>query len=160
YQSAILNLRNALVLYARLKNSVQPEGTENFAVEVQAFEREIPGAEKAARAGEMGQNSNQAQLDRVAGLMRRYENSAKLAYILAVPPATPFPESTTAGIANDDWRSIGQMLTQSIGVRGIDSVVKLYASLGDAYRSGDRAAFNADVDLLANRITQAQPKPT
>jgi hypothetical protein len=103
---------------------------------VQAFEREIPGAEKAARAGEMGQNSNQAQLDRVAGLMRRYENSAKLAYILAVPPATPFPESTTAGIANGDWRSIGQMLTQSIGVREIDPVVKLYASLGDAYRSG------------------------
>ena len=30
YQSAILNLRNALVLYQRLKNSVQPEGREEF----------------------------------------------------------------------------------------------------------------------------------
>src|SRR6266536_2941602 len=36
----------------------------------------------------------------------------------------------------------------------IDPLVKLYASLGDAYRSGDRAAFNADVHLLINRITQ------
>ena len=38
YQNAILNLRNALVLYQRLKNSVQPEGAENFAAELEAFE--------------------------------------------------------------------------------------------------------------------------
>ena len=30
YQNAILNLRNALVLYQRLKNSVQPEGAQEF----------------------------------------------------------------------------------------------------------------------------------
>ena len=30
YQNAILNLRNALVLYQRLKNSVQPEGRAEF----------------------------------------------------------------------------------------------------------------------------------
>ncbi|HEU5245519.1 MAG TPA: hypothetical protein VFU09_00355, partial [Candidatus Udaeobacter sp.] len=62
YQSAILNLRNALVLYRRLKNSVQPEDTENFAVELEAFQREIPDAGKVARARETGQNFNQAQL--------------------------------------------------------------------------------------------------
>jgi ABC-type transport system involved in cytochrome c biogenesis permease subunit len=33
----------------------------------------------------------------------------------------------------------------------------LYASLGDAYRSGNRVAFNAGVDLLDSRITQTQP---
>ena len=160
YQSAILNLRNALVLYQRLKNSVQPEGTENFAVELEAFQREIPGAEKVAGTGETGQNFNQGQLDRVAELMRRYQRSAELAYILAVPPATPFPGSTTPATANGDWRSIGQMLTQSMGAREIDPVVKLYSSLGDAYRSGDRNAFNADVELLTNRTTQAQPIET
>jgi ABC-type transport system involved in cytochrome c biogenesis permease subunit len=154
YQSAILNLRNALLLYQRLKNSVQPEDTENFAVELEAFQREIPDAGKVARAR---QNFNQAQLDRVAELMRRYHRSAELAYILAVPPATPLPGSTTSDPANGDWRSIGQMLTQSIGAREIDPVVELYSSLGDRYRSGDRDAFNADLDLLTNRITQAQP---
>ncbi len=157
YQSAILNLRNALMLYQRLKNSVQPEGTENFGVELAAFERESRGAGKAARGRETGQNFNQAQLDRVAELMRRYEKSAELAYILAVPPATPLAGSTTPAPANVDWRSIGQVLRQSIGARQIDPVVALYASLGDTYRSGDRDAFNADLDLLTNRIRQAQP---
>ena len=42
YQSAILNLRNALMLYQRLKNSVQPEGAENFATELAAFQSAIP----------------------------------------------------------------------------------------------------------------------
>ena len=50
YQNEILNLRNALILYQRLKNSVQPEGTENFAAELESFAAGIPEAAKAARA--------------------------------------------------------------------------------------------------------------
>jgi ABC-type transport system involved in cytochrome c biogenesis permease subunit len=156
YQTAILNLRNALVLYQRLKNSVQPEGAENFSAELAEFERQIPDAAKSARAREKGENFNQAQLDRVAASMQRYQKSAELAYILAVPPASVLG-STKPARANRDWRSIGQILTQSITATEIDPAVKLYASLGDAYRSGERAAFNAGVDLLENRITQAQP---
>jgi ABC-type transport system involved in cytochrome c biogenesis permease subunit len=150
YQNAILNLRNAISLYQRLKNSVQPEGTTNFSAELEAFEREIPNGAKAARAREMGEKFDQAQLDRVATLMQRYEKSAELAYILPVPPLGQ----------SSDWRSLGQTLTQSVTAWEIDPVVRLYASLGDAYRSGDRAAFNADVDLLTNRLAQTQPVGT
>src|SRR5581483_11608119 len=147
YQSAILNLRNALVLYQRLKNSVQPEGAENFSAEVQLFESVIPDAAKAARARETGEKFDQAKLDQLTELMQRYSKSAELAYILAVPPRD----------RSSDWRSIGQTLTQSITAREIDPVVKLYASLGDAYRIGDRAAFNEHVDLLAKETSQIQP---
>ncbi|KAF5407951.1 MAG: Cytochrome c biogenesis protein CcsA [Candidatus Udaeobacter sp.] len=150
YQNAILNLRNAISLYQRLKNSVQPEGTTNFSAELEAFEREIPNGAKAARARETGEKFDQAQLDRVAALMQRYEKSAELAYILPVPPRGQ----------SSDWRSIGQTLLQSVTAGEIDPVVRLYASLGDAYRSGDHAAFNADVDLLTNRLTQTQPVGT
>jgi ABC-type transport system involved in cytochrome c biogenesis permease subunit len=147
YQAAILNLRNALSLYQRLKNSLQPEGAENFAAELQVFDQAIPDAARAARAREMGTMFDQAQLDRVTELMRRYGKSAELAYVLAVPPQR----------GSRDWRSVGQTLTQAITAGGIDPMVKLYGSLGDAYRSGDRTAFNARVDLLTNQIAQAQP---
>src|SRR4030095_12637090 len=102
----------------------------------------MPNGAKAARARETGEKFDQAQLDRVAALMQRYEKSAELAYILAVPPHEQ----------SSDWGSICQTLTQSVTVWEIDPVVRLYASLGDAYRSGDRAAFNADVDLLTNQL--------
>ena len=147
YQSSILNLRNALALYQRLKNSVQPEGAENFSGELQAFKRAILDASKAARNRETGEKFDQAQLDHVAELIQRYQRLSELAYILPVPPRGQL----------SDWRSIGQTLTQSIAEREIDPVVELYSSLGDKYRSGDRDAFNANVDVLTNRITQAQP---
>ena len=49
YQSAILNLRNGLSLYQRLKNSMQPEDVESFTAEVNRYASSVPGAAKAAR---------------------------------------------------------------------------------------------------------------
>ncbi|MGB9157731.1 MAG: cytochrome c biogenesis protein CcsA, partial [Chthoniobacterales bacterium] len=59
-----------------------------------------------------------------------------------------------------DWRSVGQAIMQSIAARGIDPTVKLYASLGDAYRTGDGAAFDQTIDRLTDRIAQLQPTGT
>jgi ABC-type transport system involved in cytochrome c biogenesis permease subunit len=59
YQNAILNLRNALVLYQQLENSLQPAEANEF---------------------------NQSQLDRVARAIQRNQQLARAAYILAVPP--------------------------------------------------------------------------
>ena len=147
YQSAILNLRNALVLYQRLKNSVQPEGAEDFAAELQAFEQAVPEAARAARARETGASFDQAQLDRIAEVMQGYERLADMAYLLAVPP--PF--------GSGDWRSVGQAIMQSVATGRIDPIVKLYASLGDAYRTGDDSAFDQTVDRLTDSIAQLQP---
>jgi ABC-type transport system involved in cytochrome c biogenesis permease subunit len=147
YQSAILNLRNALVLYQRLKNSVQPEGAEDFATELQAFEQAVPEAARAARARETGASFDQAQLDGIAEVMQGYERMADMGYLLAAPQPS----------GSGDWRSVGQAIMQSIAARGIDPIVKLYASLGDAYRTGDGAAFDQAVDRLTDRIAQLQP---
>ena len=87
YQNAILNLRNALVLYQRLKNSVQPEGAENFAAELEAFESSIPAAGRAASQRAAGEDFDKAKLDGVAELIQRYVRLSEMAYILAVPPA-------------------------------------------------------------------------
>src|SRR6266496_6283266 len=86
YQSAILNLRNGLSLYQRLKNSIQPEGTDNFAAELQGFESSVPGAAKAARERAMGDNFDKSKLDDVAHMIERYERLSEMAYLLAVPP--------------------------------------------------------------------------
>ena len=150
YQSAILNLRNALALYQRLKNSLQPEGAENFAAELQAFEKAVPEAARAARARETGAAFDQAQLDQIAEVMQGYERLADMAYLLAVPPPS----------GSGDWHSVGQAIMQSIAARGIDPIVKLYASLGDAYRTGDGTAFDQTADRLTDHIAQLQPTGT
>ena len=148
YQNAILNLRNALVLYQHLKNSVQPEDAQNFAGELEGFETSIPGAAKAARRRETGQNFDKPKLDDVAKLIQRYEKLSEMAYILAVPPASA---------REGEWRSVGDSLLRSVGTGEIHPVVRQYALTGDAYRVGNHSLFNQDIELLAGWIAKEQP---
>lgn len=150
YQNAILNLRNSLILYQHLKNSVQPEGATDFSEEVESFEGAIPEAARAARHRQDGAGVDQKPLVWITELMQRYDKLAEMAYVLVVPPP---PQS-------EDWRSVGQALTQSITEREIDPTVKIYAALGDAYRAGHRTEFDQQVALLENRIEQQHPNGT
>jgi ABC-type transport system involved in cytochrome c biogenesis permease subunit len=150
YQSAILNLRNALALYQRLKNSIQPEDAQDFTVELQSFESSVPGAAKAARQRENGENFDKAKLNDVAELIQRYEKLSEMSYVLAVPPKGQ----------GEDWRSVGHSLLHSVGTGEIHPIVIDYAIIGDAYRAEDRSRFNEHVDLVAKWLAKEQPTAT
>ena len=150
YQSAILNLRNGLVLYQRLKNSVQLEGSQNFAAELKTFAANVPIAAKAARQLQSGESFDKAKLNDIAELIQKYEKLSEMAYILAVPPLGP----------NSDWHSIDDSLLHSVGAGEIHPIVNEYALIGDAYRAGNHAAFNQHVDLAANFFAKEQPNAT
>jgi ABC-type transport system involved in cytochrome c biogenesis permease subunit len=150
YQSAILNLRNALALYQRLKNSIQPEGAQNFATELRNFERNVPGAAKAARQREAGENFDKTKLNDAADLIQQYERISEMAYVLAVPPME----------GNGDWRSVGDSLLHSVGTGEIHPVVTEYAIISDAYRADDRRVFNQHVGFMTDWFAKKQPNAT
>jgi ABC-type transport system involved in cytochrome c biogenesis permease subunit len=150
YQSAILNLRNGLVLYQRLKNSVQLEGSQNFATELKTFAASVPGAAKAAAQAQRGENFDRTKLNDVAELIQKYEKISEMAYVLAVPPLDQ----------SGDWHSIGDSLLHSVGTGEIHPIVNEYALVGDAYRARDHALFNQHVDLATNFFAKEQPKAT
>ena len=150
YQNAIFNLRNALVLYQRLKNSVQPEGAENFASELASFESALPSAARAARQRETGESFDQAQLDAVTQLIPQYQKLAEMAYVLVVP--LPQPQG--------EWHSMGETLVESIAKGKIDPVAKMYAQIGDAYRVNNRSLFNQQVGLVNGALAKEQPGAT
>jgi len=147
YQSAIVNLRNSLALYQRLKNSVQPEGEKNFAAEVIAMERGRPAADKTSAKG---------AVDDVATLIRRYEKVSQMAYLLAVPPGNAAGLTIAAGTSSQ-WQSMGDSMLHSAGSGDLHPIVREYALLGDAYRAGNRSLFNQHVDLMTRWFAQAQP---
>jgi ABC-type transport system involved in cytochrome c biogenesis permease subunit len=150
YQSAILNLRNSLSLYQRLKNSIQPEGAQDFAAELHRFESSVPGAAKAARERAMGENFNKTELDDVAAMIQRYEKLSEMAYVMAVPP-----------LGQDaQWHSVGDSLLRSVGTGEIHPIVSDYAKIGDTYRADDRISFNQNVQLVIDWFAKAQPKAT
>jgi len=147
YQSAILNLRNALVLYQRLKNSVQLEGSQNFAGELKTYQANVPGAANAAAQAQRGENFDRAKLNDVAELIQKYEKISEMAYILAVPSTD----------RSGDWHSVGDSLLHSVSTGKIHPIVLEYAQISDAYRARDLTAFNQHVDLAANWFTKEQP---
>jgi ABC-type transport system involved in cytochrome c biogenesis permease subunit len=147
YQSAILNLRNGIVLYQRLKNSIQLEGSQVFTAEVKNFEASIPGAAKAAAQAQRGENFDRAKLSAVAELIQKYEKLSELAYVLAVPPLDKVGE----------WHSVGDSLLHSVSTGEIHPVVLEYAQIGDAYRARYHAGFNQHVDLSANWFAEEKP---
>lgn len=150
YQSGILNLRNGLVLYQRLKNSIQLEGSQNFAAELKAFQASIPEAAKAAVQAQRGENFDRAKLNDVAELIQKYEKLSEMAYILAVPLLD----------RSGDWHSVGDSLLHSVGTGEIHPIVFEYSDIGDAYRARDHAAFNQHVVLVANWFAKEQPNAT
>jgi ABC-type transport system involved in cytochrome c biogenesis permease subunit len=159
YQNSILNLRNALVLYQRLKNSIQPEAEQNFVEELKRFASSVPGAAKAAREREAGEKFDKTKLTDVAESIQRYEKLSEMAYMLTVPAVGP-PGSTMPAIAAGEWHSVGENLLRSVGSGELHPIVMEYAMIGDAYRAGDNAAFNQHVDLVAHWFAKNLPSST
>jgi len=149
YQSAVLNLRNALILCQRLKNSLRPEDAHDFSKELETYAAAIPPAAQAAGQREKGENFDKTKLDSVAAFIERYENIANMAYILAVPSAQ-----------GPQWHSVGETLVEAVRTVEIHPVVLAYAQIGDAYHVGNQRAFDQEAIQLRDWFSKEQPNAT
>ena len=149
YQSEILNLRNALVLYQRVKNSLRPDDAQDFSKELDAYAAAIPPAIEAAGHREKGETFDKSKLEAVAGFVGRYENIANMAYMFAVPSAN-----------SPQWQPIGAALLQALSAGEIHPIVRAYAQIGDAYQAGDSRNFNQQVNALHDWFAKDQPTAT
>jgi ABC-type transport system involved in cytochrome c biogenesis permease subunit len=149
YQSAILNLRNALILSQRLKNSLRPEDAHDFSKELETYATAIPPAAQAASQREKGETFDKAKLDAVAVFVQRYENLSSMAYLLAIPSREAL-----------QWQSLAESLLQVVRTGEIHPVVKAYAQLGDAYHVGDQRTFNERATRLRDWFAKEQAVAT
>jgi ABC-type transport system involved in cytochrome c biogenesis permease subunit len=151
YQTAIYNLRNSMMLYQRLKNSLRAEGTQDFASEIDSFLKAIPSGVEATLKRKNGEKFDQEKFDAFAQFASQFEAMGEIAYILPVPPD---PGSTRP----HEWLSLGASLMQSISSGAIHPVTKAYALLGDAYRHGDATLFNQHARHLADWMREHEPQ--
>jgi hypothetical protein len=66
FQTAIYNLFNSLILYQQLKNSIQDEGTTNFAKEIDTYAAAVAAAGASVRQGGVPSDQNHHMLLRSA----------------------------------------------------------------------------------------------
>jgi cytochrome c-type biogenesis protein CcsB len=138
YQRQILKLANAINIYQRLKNSVQPEGTTNFVQLLADFEAILPAGVKAMRAQQMGGDTDQAALRQFMTLGQKFEAAANQSYPRLVPPLKPAED-------RDAWANVGASLLETVRTMEIPAAARFYARMAKAYGQSDNAEFNAAV---------------
>jgi ABC-type transport system involved in cytochrome c biogenesis permease subunit len=138
FESQLMKLDEVMNLYQRLEISLKPPGSDDFAAELDAYQKCIPPGIAAVNAREAGQKFDQDAFNTLLSFMGNYNTVASFALPLTIPPAN-------ASLPRDDWQNIGTNLMQTARTGELNPAVKFYAEMVTAYRSDQPADFNQTV---------------
>lgn len=137
FHKQAIKLANALMLYQKLKVSLQPEGLDHFSAELAEFQKNLGPAQKAAQATqEAGTVENEA-VRKIARPLQQFQLMAEYAYPLIVPPGPGEPR--------EKWRNAGESLLESFRTGEVPRPMLMFAAMADAYRHANAAGFNKAV---------------
>ncbi len=139
YEKQLMKLSNAIMLYHRLKFTLQPAGEENFARMLREFEQNLAPARAAIRGGKDAQEVDNAALQKLAHPLHLFQEMDSFSYALIIPPIDP-------GASRDNWQSAGTILMEGARAEHFHPAVSYYASMATAYRQRNAAEFNRTVD--------------
>jgi len=139
FQKQVVKLANAVMLYQRLKVTLQPEGVEDFRKEITDFQHDLSPAQAAAKASETGAKFDREALERMAQPLQDFQLMAKFGYPLVVPPLSPT-------MPRDQWQNTGTALLESARHGEIHPAVTSFATMMTAYRQNNPDEFNRALD--------------
>ena len=138
FESQLMKLYEAMNLYQRLEVSLKPPATDDFAAELDAYQKSIAPGIAAVNARDAGQKFDQDAFNTLLGFMGGYNTVASFALPLTIPPADP-------SLPRDDWQNIGTNLMQTARTGELNPATKFYAAMVTAYRAGQPDDFNQAV---------------
>jgi cytochrome c-type biogenesis protein CcsB len=148
FQKQVTKLANAVMLYQRLKVTLQPEGVDDFKQELDDFLKALPAAQMAAKASEGGKEFNREAIERIAQPLQDFEMMSKFAYPLVVPPLG-------AAAGRDQWQNAGNSLLESARSGEIHPAMTSFATMMTSYRANKPDEFNR---ALAEYQTWLEPR--
>ena len=134
FQKQAVKLANAVMLYHRLKVTLQPEDVDDFAKLVADYKKDLAPAQAAARASEGGKDFDREAVARLAQPLREFQIMSQYGYALIVPPLP--------GAPRDQWQNAGKCLLDSVRNNEIHPAMTLYADMATAYARHKPAEFN------------------
>jgi len=138
FQRAVVKIHDRLLLYVRLKNTLQPADTQDWEAELADYARVIPAGATAVRAQESHQKYDQTAYNQFMDFARKFEFMAQLDPPLLVPPTQP-------GQSRNDWSPVGKTLIADAALGTIDPSVRYYAAMATAFKKSDQSSFNQQV---------------
>jgi cytochrome c-type biogenesis protein CcsB len=133
YEQAVSKVFDKLMLYEQLKNTLQPQDVPDWKQELADYEALIPAGVTAVGAQQAGQKYDQAVFNAFVGDLQQFDDMSQLDAPLIVPPQN----------ASGDWQRVGTTLLNAAKGQTISPAIPAYATMADAFKKGDAAAFNA-----------------
>jgi ABC-type transport system involved in cytochrome c biogenesis permease subunit len=151
FQRAILRLRDALLLYVQLKNTVQPEDSPDFGREVQALGTLIRPGMQAIRDRDANKPFSNLDLEHILLFTQRYRELSEIKYAYAIPNSNGTTETGR-------WQHISEALLSAITSGKVPYPVMIYGRLVSAFRSGDVDGFNQGIEEYTQHLEQTIPQ--
>ena len=152
FESQLMKLYEIMNLYQRLEVSLKPPGSDDFAAELDAYQKSIAPGIAAVNARDAGQKFDQDAFNTLLGFMGGYNTVASFALPLTIPPVDP-------SLPRDAWQNIGTNLMQTARTGEINPATKFYAEMVTAYRADQPDDFNQPLpDTAPGWRTVSRPK--
>jgi ABC-type transport system involved in cytochrome c biogenesis permease subunit len=135
-EKAVIRLQQNIVLHRRIKNSIQPEDSQDFAADLKACIAVAGPGLKAAQDREAGRKDyDEKALEALLAHVQKFDMIKRVAYPLVIPSGTPDAH-------RDDFANMGSALMESVREGKFPLPVTAYATLASSYRAGDATLFN------------------
>jgi ABC-type transport system involved in cytochrome c biogenesis permease subunit len=135
FESQLMKLYETLNLYQRLGISLKPPASDDFAAELEAFQKSIGPGMAAVQAREAGQKFDPEAFNTLLGFMGGYDTVARFALPLVIPPVD-------INVPRNAWQNIGTNLMQTARTGEMNPATKFYAEMVTAYRADQPDNFN------------------
>ncbi len=145
FDQAVNRLANAIGIYMRLQNTLQPQNAKDWEKEFQTFKANLPAGVASARAQQAGQQFDQAALDRIMGDLERFDAMGRIEPPLLIPPASP-------EVSRDNWLRVNDALMNVARGEPAPFALEAYVRMAGAYQNGRVAEFNQVVTDYATAL--------
>ena len=147
FQREVAKLYQRVILYDRIKASVNIEDSPDFLAEVLRLQQMLPAWAAALRSKQAGQPFNEEDVKMANAFLARFQSMSEFSDLLAIPPA-----SDDAGA--DAWQKAGDSLAASFAQGNINPGVMAYAGLGHAWRLKQPQDFNEIVRRFTAQLAR------
>jgi ABC-type transport system involved in cytochrome c biogenesis permease subunit len=138
FQRAVVQLRDGILLYQSLQETILAPGVDGYLDQLGAFDVIVPAGQAAERAKAAGQPFDAAALKTLAELRTTFSVLETRGQLRLAPPPTGAGQITT-------WRNFGAALRASVDQGRLDPVAAAFVRAGRAWRDDQPATFNAAV---------------
>lgn len=138
FERGALKLFQSLILYQRLKSTLQPEESRDFAADIAEFQQAVKPGIEAVRNREAGKDFDKAAFDRFMHHLEHFDTLSRAAYAMIIPPENP-------ATSREAWQNIGAALMALVHGGQAHPAVQSYAAMATAYAQDRPAEFNQAV---------------